>query len=350
MYLDKNEYVRDKYEMNETKEYEKSFWESLGKPKYILAPMVDLSELPFRLLCKKYSCQLAFTPMLNSKIFVKCEKYRKSNFSTCELDKPVIAQFCGNEAKTILEAIELIKTDVNAVDINLGCPQGIARKGNYGAYLLSKTDEVIDLISNITNNTNVPITCKIRKIDEDYQKTLNLCYELEQRKVKMITIHGRTKEEKGSNIKDTDYEIIRIVKERIGIPVVANGSIEHFQDIEKCLNYTKADAVMCAEILLEKPYFFSNGNVDIIQVVNEYFELFQKYETNTKYLKSHLYKMLYKYLQLHTDLRELLNSCHTLQDYLNFQKELNNRKYAGSLIESNQSWYRRYRKESLIIL
>lgn len=53
----------------EKKEYEKSFWESLGKPKYISAPMVDLSELPFRLLCRKYNCDLTFTPMLHSKKF-----------------------------------------------------------------------------------------------------------------------------------------------------------------------------------------------------------------------------------------------------------------------------------------
>ncbi|ETW29250.1 hypothetical protein PFFCH_03300 [Plasmodium falciparum FCH/4] len=329
----------------EKKEYEKSFWESLGKPKYISAPMVDLSELPFRLLCRKYNCDLAFTPMLHSKNFVEHEKYRKGYFKSCDMDKPVIAQFCGNDSKILLEAINFIKDDVNAVDINLGCPQQIAKKGNYGAFLLHKHDEVVNLISDITNNCVIPITCKIRKIDNDYQKTLNLCYDLQSRGIKMITVHGRTKEEKGINIKQCDYEIIRIIKERLNIPIIANGSIEHFEDIKKCLNYTKADAVMCAEILLEKPYFFSNKNIDAVNIVNEYFELYLKYESNTKYLKGHLFKFLYKYFQVHTDLRDLLNNCHTLNDYINFKNVLNERKNMGTLTETSYSWYRRYRKD-----
>ncbi|CRH04048.1 tRNA-dihydrouridine synthase, putative [Plasmodium relictum] len=326
------------------KEYEKTFWEQIGKPKYILAPMVDLSELAFRLLCKKYNCHLTFTPMLHSKNFVKYEKYRKTNFQSCEEDKPVIGQFCGNDSRTILDAIEFIKKDVSAVDLNLGCPQQIAKKGNYGAFLLHKHDEVVSLVSDITNNCDIPITCKIRKIDEDYQKTLNLCYDLQSRNVQMITVHGRTREEKGKNIKNCDYEIIKIIKERLNIPIIANGSIEHFEDIEKCLNYTKADAVMCAEILLEKPYFFSNKNIDTIDIVNEYYDLFLKYESNTKYLKGHLFKMLYKYFQIHTELRDLLNNCNSLNDYLNFRVTINEKKKMGILMESPYSWYRRYRK------
>ncbi|SBT72487.1 tRNA-dihydrouridine synthase, putative [Plasmodium malariae] len=338
--------INNSNEYSTKKEYEKTFWEQIGKPKHILAPMVDLSELAFRLLCRNYNCHLTFTPMLHSKNFVDQEKYRKSYFQSCVKDKPVIAQFCGNNSNIILNAIEFIKNDVNAVDLNLGCPQQIAKKGNYGAFLLQKHDEVVHLVSDIINNCDIPITCKIRKIDKDYQKTLNLCYDLQSRNVKMITIHGRTKEEKGINIKHCDYEIIKIIKERLSIPIVANGSIEHFEDIEKCLNYTKADAVMCAEILLEKPYFFSNLNVDTVDIVNEYYDLFLKYESNTKYLKGHLFKMLYKYFQVHTDLRDLLNNCHYLNDYLNFQAVLNEKKKEGALIESSHSWYRRYRKSA----
>ncbi|CAD2107396.1 tRNA-dihydrouridine synthase, putative [Plasmodium vinckei] len=326
------------------KEYEKTYWEILGNPKYVLAPMVDLSELPFRLLCRNYNCDLAFTPMLHSKNFVEHSKYRIGYFKKCDQDKPLIAQFCGNDPSTILKAIDYIKDDVNGVDINLGCPQQIAKKGNYGAFLLHKHDEVVNLISDITNNCNVPISCKIRKIDNDYQKTLNLCYDLQSRNVKMITVHGRTKEEKGVNIKECDYEIIKIIKERLNIPIIANGSIENFEDIEKCLNYTKTDAVMCAEIMLEKPSFFSNKNINTIDLVNEYYDLFLKYETNTKYLKSHLFKMLYKYFTVHTDLRDLLNNCHTINDYLSFRDLLNQKRNENSLVESAHSWYRRYRK------
>ncbi|SBS87702.1 tRNA-dihydrouridine synthase, putative [Plasmodium ovale] len=334
----------DSSEFMQKREYEKTFWEKVGKPKHVLAPMVDLSELPFRLLCRKYNCHLTFTPMLHSRNFVEHEKYRKGYFKTCDIDKPVIAQFCGNNSNIILNAIDIVKNEVTAVDLNLGCPQQIAKKGNYGAFLLHKHDEVVHLVSNITNNCDIPITCKIRKIDEDYQKTLNLCYDLQSRNVQMITVHGRTKEEKGINIKQCDYEIIKIIKERLSIPIIANGSIENFDDIQKCLSYTKANAVMCAEIILEKPHFFSNKNTNIVDIANEYYDLFLKYESNTKYLKGHLFKMLYKYFQVHTDLRDLLNDCHTINDYLHFQTVLNEKRNTGVLTESTHSWYRRYRK------
>lgn len=329
--------------------YEQTFWESLGSPKHILAPMVDFSELPFRLLCKEYNCHLGFTPMLNAKIFVQCAKYRESNFTTCNLDKPVIAQFCGNNYEILLKAIELIKENVSAVDLNFGCPQQIAKKGNYGSFLLNQQNVIPTLVYNITNNTNFPITCKIRKIDKhDYQKTLNLCYDLEQRNIKAITVHGRTKEEKGTNTKECDYEIIKIIKERINVPIIANGSIEFFEDVQKCLDYTKADAVMCAEIMLENPHFFSNRtDIHILDVANRYYNIFLQYETNPRYLKNHFFRMLFRHLQIHTDLRDELNKCRILSDYEIFLKTINQKRDQGILSELPQPnpWYRRHRKE-----
>ncbi|KAF3500341.1 hypothetical protein F2Q69_00040232 [Brassica cretica] len=95
-------------------------WKKLGRPKYIVAPMVDNSELPFRLLCQKYGAQAAYTPMLHSRVFTETEKYRNQEFTTCKEDRPLFVQFCANDPDTLLEAAKRVQPYCDYVDINLG--------------------------------------------------------------------------------------------------------------------------------------------------------------------------------------------------------------------------------------
>nr|GEX65205.1 tRNA-dihydrouridine(16/17) synthase [NAD(P)(+)]-like [Tanacetum cinerariifolium] len=95
-------------------------WKSLGEPKLIVAPMVDNSELPFRLLCRRYGATAAYTPMLHSRIFTENEKYRSQEFTTCKEDRPLFVQFCANDPDTLLEAARRVEDYCDYVDINLG--------------------------------------------------------------------------------------------------------------------------------------------------------------------------------------------------------------------------------------
>ena len=104
--------------------------------KYICAPMVGASELAFRLLCRKYGTQLAYTPMMNSELFAIDSDYRKQEFQTTPEDRPLVAHFSGNNPEIMLQAARFVESSCDAIDLNLGCPQRVAYSGHFGSYLL----------------------------------------------------------------------------------------------------------------------------------------------------------------------------------------------------------------------
>ena len=107
-------------------------WKRWGSPKLVLAPMVNQSELAFRLLARHHGARLTYTPMLHSRLFAAEEAYRLENFDEHASDRPLVAQFCGDDPATLVAAARLIQHRCDAVDLNCGCPQGIARRGHYG--------------------------------------------------------------------------------------------------------------------------------------------------------------------------------------------------------------------------
>ncbi|KAF5958790.1 hypothetical protein HYC85_006015 [Camellia sinensis] len=298
-------------------------WKKLGEPKMIVAPMVDNSELPFRMLCRKYGAQAAYTPMLHSRIFTESEKYRSEEFTTCKEDRPLFVQFCANDPDTLLKAARRVEPYCDYVDINLGCPQHIARRGNYGAFLMDNLPLIKSLVEKLVFNLNVPVSCKIR-IFPDLQDTINYARMLEDAGCSLLAVHGRTRDEKDGKKFRADWSAIRAVRSAVRIPVLANGNIRHIDDAENCLKETGADGVLSAESLLGNPALFAgfrtaewvlggeesneDRTLDQPDLLIEYLMLCEEYPVPWRMIRSHVYKLLGEWFRIHPHIREDFNA------------------------------------------
>ncbi|WOK92899.1 tRNA-dihydrouridine(16/17) synthase [Canna indica] len=299
-------------------------WKRLGAPKFLVAPMVDNSELPFRMLCRKYGAEAAYTPMLHSRIFSENEKYRTMEFTTCKEDRPLFVQFCANDPDVLLEAARVVEPYCDYVDINLGCPQRIARRGNYGAFLMDNLPLIKSLVEKLSSNLQVPVSCKIR-IFPNLQDTLAYAKMLEEAGCSLLAVHGRTKDEKDGKKFRADWDAIKAVKDAVAIPVLANGNIRHMDDVHDCLNHTCADGVLSAESLLENPALFAgystmafseysanevenDEGLDQADLVVEYLKLCEQYPVPWRMIRSHVHKMLGDWFRIHPHVREELNA------------------------------------------
>lgn len=301
-------------------------WNKIGRPKLIVAPMVDCSELPFRLLCKKYGAQAAYTPMLHSRMFTETEKYRSSEFTTCEEDRPLFVQFCANDPATLLEAARRVEPFCDYVDINLGCPQRIAKRGNYGAFLMDNLPLVKSLVQKMALNLRVPVSCKIR-IFPNLEDTLKYARMLEEAGCSLLAVHGRTRDQKDQRKIRADWAAIRAIKDAVRIPVLANGNIRHMDDVHSCLEETGAEGVLSADALLENPALFAgyktvewganeggnnDGNLDQAALVVEYLKLCEKYPVPWRMIRAHVHKMLGEWFRLQPQVREEFNAQYKL--------------------------------------
>jgi tRNA-dihydrouridine synthase 1 len=216
---------------------------------------------------------LAYTPMLHARLFAETQKFREAHFQPTRpesgsqkpwldgnpsIDRPLFVQFCANKPDELLEAARHVEPYCDAVDLNLGCPQGIARSGRYGAFLQEDWDTIHRLINKLHIELSIPVTAKIR-ILETKERTLEYAKMILSAGASIITVHGRRREQKGHNMGTADWSYIRYLRDKLPPDTVifANGNILNRYDVELCLKATGADAVMSAEGNLSDPTIFA---------------------------------------------------------------------------------------------
>lgn len=295
----------------------------LGWPELIVAPMGDNLELLCRMLCWKYGTTLAYTAMLHSRIFTENKKYRSQEFTTCKGDRPLFVQFCANDPDILLEAARRVEPCCDYVDINLGCPQRIAKRGNYGAFLMDNLPLVKSLVEKLALNLEVPVSCKIR-LFPDLQDTIKYARMLEEAGCSLLAVHGRTRDEKDGKKIRANWEAIKTVKESVRIPVLANGNIRHMDDVHSCLVATGVEGVLSAESLLENPALFAGfrtaewaggseestreGKLDQADLLVEYLKLCEQYPVPWRMIRAHVHKMLGEWFRIQPQVRDELNA------------------------------------------
>lgn len=267
------------------------------------------------MLSKEYGCQVTYTPMFHAANFASQKKYREKNFSTCPEDRPLIVQFCANNADTLIEAAKHVERDCDGVDLNLGCPQDIARRGRYGAFLQDDWELIDEIVTRLRNNldSQLGVSCKIRRFD-DLNRTIKYAKMMEKAGCNFIGVHGRTREQRGCRTGVADWNYIKAVKDNVTIPVIANGNIQSLRDVDKCLAFTGADAVMTAEGNLYNPGIFQDIHPPAWIVAKKYLDYVQKYPIPPGMAKSHLFKLFHRCIAIeeNRDLRAKLGQSTTL--------------------------------------
>jgi len=229
--------------------------------------------------------------MFHSGNFARDPLYRSAQFQTCPEDRPLVVQFAANDPETLLAAAKYVENQCDAIDINLGCPQKIAKRGRYGAFLLEEPTLVYSMVEILHKNLSIPVFCKIRLLST-LEKTLEFAKGLEMHGCQLLVVHGRTKEQVRSLQGASDWNVIKRIKEELSIPVIANGSIQEFSDVQQCIDKTVVDGVMSADAVLRNPAFFSGAKPEPIKLMREYLELVKIYPTESKYISAHLYGIL----------------------------------------------------------
>jgi len=240
--------------------------------RFILAPLVNQSDVVFRMMARKYGADVCYTQMLESDKFVQDETYRQQHFWTCREDRPLVVQFATNDVDTFVRAALMVQPFCDAVDLNLGCPQRHAKTHRYGAYLLDEEYHplVMNMVRAARNALHIPIFVKIRLLPS-LEQTLTFCRSLQCAGAHVITIHGRTRgfvEERRKG--PADLQQIRALAQALSQPftdtqgkthqpvvVWGNGNVRCDTDVLANLATTTCNGYMVGEAMLNDPTLFS---------------------------------------------------------------------------------------------
>ncbi|MAG45717.1 MAG: tRNA dihydrouridine synthase DusB [Nanoarchaeota archaeon] len=256
------------------------------KGKIILAPMEGVTNIPFKVLCKKYGSSLAYTSQLSAvAINRKSERILKQARSVSE-ERPVGLQLFGRNPEVLLKAAKKFEKNFDLIDLNFGCPSNKIVKQGYGSALLKEKDRIFDIVNIVSEGLKKPLTVKIRSGFKKVE-ALELVKVIERAGASAITIHARTQKQGYSG--KADWELIKKVKSKVGIPVIGNGDVIDEESAERMLKETGCDYVMVGRGAMKNPFLFKRINhylktgkklkqKDKLELFKEYYELCKKYK------------------------------------------------------------------------
>lgn len=234
--------------------------DSSSQPPVILAPMAGVTDKPFRQLCRNMGAALAISEMVTSKAELQHTLKTRSRLNHEGENTPVSVQILGTDPEQMAEAARFnVAHGADIIDINMGCPAKKVCNVAAGSALLKNESLVREILNTVVQAVPVPVTLKIRTgWDPENKNALNIARIAEQSGIQALTIHGRTRAcgYKGN----AEYDTIKMVKQAVSLPIIANGDINSAEKAEAVLQYTRANAVMIGRAALGSPWLFTDIN------------------------------------------------------------------------------------------
>jgi nifR3 family TIM-barrel protein len=225
----------------------------------LLAPMEDVSDPPFRLVCKQYGADMMYTEFISSEGLIRDAVKSKKKLDIFEYERPIGIQLFGSDIDSMREAAEIAAAaEPDLIDINYGCPvKNVACKGA-GAALLQDIPKMVSMTSEIVKCTTLPVTVKTRLgWDDSTKNILEVAERLQDIGIQALTIHGRTRAQlyKGP----ADWQLIGEVKNnpRIHIPIFGNGDVDSPEKAIEMKNQFGVDGVMIGRASIGYPWIFN---------------------------------------------------------------------------------------------
>lgn len=296
--------------------------------KLVLAPMVRVGTLPLRLLAADYGADIVYGEEIVDHRVLKCE--RRINellgstdfvekgttsvaFRTCTEERnQVVFQMGTSDTVRALKAAQLVCNDVAALDINMGCPMAFSLSGGMGAALLSKPNLIHDILTTLKRNLDIPVTCKIRLLKTSHD-TVELARRIEKTGVSALAVHGRRVADRPRD--PAKWNEIADVVSALSIPVIANGSVFEYGDIQRIKEATGASSVMVARGALWNASVFSpEGLTPWEDLKREYVRKSILWDNDLKSTKQTLREIIMHYSCLEFAEGKALNKTESLAD------------------------------------
>ena len=230
----------------------------LGDFPLLLAPMEDVSDPPFRALCKRFGADLMYTEFISSEGLIRDAVKSRQKLDIYEKERPIGIQIFGSEIESMKMATEITEqSNPDIIDINYGCPvKKVACKGA-GAGILQNIPKMVEMTSEIVKSTKLPVTVKTRLgWDDNTKYVVEVAERLQDVGIEAISIHGRTRKQMYKG--EADWSLIAAVKNnpRLHIPVFGNGDIDSPEKAVEYKNKYGVDGVMIGRASIGNPWIF----------------------------------------------------------------------------------------------
>lgn len=230
----------------------------LGERPIFLAPMEDVTDIAFRLMCKRFGADMVYTEFVSSDALIRSVNKTQQKLKVSEEERPVAIQIYGRDVESMVEAAKICEeARPDILDINFGCPvKRVAGKGA-GAGMLRNIPLMLDITREVVKAVNIPVTVKTRLgWDADNKIIVELAEQLQDCGIAALSIHGRTRAQMYTG--EADWTLIGAVKNnpRMHIPIIGNGDVTSVEICKQRFDDYGVDGVMIGRATIGRPWIF----------------------------------------------------------------------------------------------